>query len=98
MQEKKAKSSRYVKSEMVNREKGGEGDRGKASRPSQNVCAEFPDSLAGKIVLLCVLSGGLCPSLFDVHLFLRRSRLSHAVGSSKAVMKIVVSVGERRLG
>jgi hypothetical protein len=59
MQEKKAKSSRYVKSEMVNREKGGEGDRGKASRPSQNVCAEFPDSLEGKIVLLCVL-GWFC--------------------------------------
>jgi hypothetical protein len=55
---KPRKASRYVKSEMVNREKNGM-ERGKASRPLQNVCAEFPDSLAGKFALLCVL-GWFC--------------------------------------
>jgi hypothetical protein len=70
------KSSRYVKSEMVNREKGVK--EGKCSRPSQILCAVVRSPLMGELsVRACVLEWFVSFAL-QCLVFLRRSIIRRA--------------------
>jgi len=87
----KSKSSRYVKSGMINHvNKGAEGKVQSAVAGIYMQSFRI-HSLVEVVVPLCVLSSGLCPSLFalrsSMFCFPPMVRNSHAVGSSEVVME-----------